>query len=884
MIIHRLTIRNYRGVDEASVEFAPVGITLIEGANEVGKTSLIEAMRNIFEYPDNSKHRSIMAIKPTHRDEGPEVVLEAEAGPYHFTYFKRFHKKPATELTVTAPVAENHTGRQAHERAEEILNETIDRVLWKAVGVQQGEGISQAELRNAGSLTAALDRAAGGEAISEEEISLLELVEKEFLKYYTPGGREGKEIEPARRAEEELESSLSELQLKALEFETDAERAFSVKEEIGKFNETINGLKKEAEDARENLVKVNKLEGEIKTLELELGNLQRDSEAAQKDLEGRKKLIKQIGEREKEIEELTSSLMGTSEKLEKSEESVTSSQRSREDASKSHKELRAARDLRQKDFEYYRDCHDLKLMEERKTRIDEARARAKGAGAVLEKIRIGEDDLEEILAAERECDSAKARLQVGAPSLVIKSLQAVDIEVDGQKLKLESGAEEVRTVTDEMSVVVPDILEVRVAPGTSSEGLGRQLEMAEGELAGLLEKCGVKGSADARKNIQARNEAESQVQEVRKVEEENLRDLTFDELLGRSEGLREVTATYIEDRIENPPMAEDLDSARKAQQEAENALKEAEQYYENADNVCREAENARNDVKGLFIEAESRIAGIRKYLGEMTTDLEKARDSASESDLEQKLSKAGSAAGEKQGIIGLKKEELSELNPDQVRALAETSEGSHKSASERLRNLELEQAGLESRLRALGEEGLHEKVQKVKGDLFRRRRDNRSLFRRASAAHLLYTTMKEEQGKAHEKYKAPFKDRIEQLGRMIYGDSFQVVLNDNLSIESRSLGSRTVPFDSLSGGAMEQLAIIARIAAAMLVSEDKPVPIIIDDALGYTDPGRLKLMGAALAQLGKTGQVIVLTCTPERYAHLGKVEVVPMRSTTAGDN
>ncbi len=70
----------------------------------------------------------------------------------------------------------------------------------------------------------------------------------------------------------------------------------------------------------------------------------------------------------------------------------------------------------------------------------------------------------------------------------------------------------------------------------------------------------------------------------------------------------------------------------------------------------------------------------------------------------------------------------------------------------------------------------------------------------------------------------------------------------------------------------------------MLVSDEKPVPVIIDDALGYTDPGRLKLMGAVLAQAGKAGQVIVLTCTPERYAHLGKVNVVPMRSTMAEVN
>jgi len=71
----RLRIANYRGVDKAKVEFAGTGITLIRGPNEAGKTSLGEAIRLLFEYPDNSKHREILAIKPVHRDEGPEIEL-----------------------------------------------------------------------------------------------------------------------------------------------------------------------------------------------------------------------------------------------------------------------------------------------------------------------------------------------------------------------------------------------------------------------------------------------------------------------------------------------------------------------------------------------------------------------------------------------------------------------------------------------------------------------------------------------------------------------------------------------------------------------------------------------------------------------------------------
>ena len=47
MRFHRLTLRNYRGIEEITVEFAETGVTVIEGDNEVGKTSLAEAIEVI---------------------------------------------------------------------------------------------------------------------------------------------------------------------------------------------------------------------------------------------------------------------------------------------------------------------------------------------------------------------------------------------------------------------------------------------------------------------------------------------------------------------------------------------------------------------------------------------------------------------------------------------------------------------------------------------------------------------------------------------------------------------------------------------------------------------------------------------------------------------
>ncbi len=60
-----------------------------------------------------------------------------------------------------------------------------------------------------------------------------------------------------------------------------------------------------------------------------------------------------------------------------------------------------------------------------------------------------------------------------------------------------------------------------------------------------------------------------------------------------------------------------------------------------------------------------------------------------------------------------------------------------------------------------------------------------------------------------------------------------------------------------------------RMATARLVNPVDRVPVLLDDALGYTDTPRLGRMLRALEGGGQDTQVIVLTANPERYVGLG---------------
>ena len=115
------------------------------------------------------------------------------------------------------------------------------------------------------------------------------------------------------------------------------------------------------------------------------------------------------------------------------------------------------------------------------------------------------------------------------------------------------------------------------------------------------------------------------------------------------------------------------------------------------------------------------------------------------------------------------------------------------------------------------------------------------------------------------RYVEPYRTELQRLGRPVFGPTFEVDIDTDLCIRSRTLDGITVPYDSLSGGAKEQLGILARLAGAALVAKEDAVPVVVDDALGFTDPDRLAKMGEVFDTVGAHGQVIVLTCSPDRY-------------------
>ena len=112
MKLHRLVLTNYRGITHREIDFPERGVVVVAGANEIGKSSMIEALDLLLESKDRSTKKEVKQVKPTHADVGAEVTAEISTGPYRFEYYKRFHKKAETRLTILAPLRRMRLGGQ----------------------------------------------------------------------------------------------------------------------------------------------------------------------------------------------------------------------------------------------------------------------------------------------------------------------------------------------------------------------------------------------------------------------------------------------------------------------------------------------------------------------------------------------------------------------------------------------------------------------------------------------------------------------------------------------------------------------------------------------------------------------------------------------------
>jgi DNA repair exonuclease SbcCD ATPase subunit len=808
---------------------------------------------------------------------GPEIELEMETGKYVFTYFKRFLRKPETRLSITKPNPENITGRQAHDRVNEILKETLDVDLWKALSIMQGEAIDQPELKNKQALSAALDKAAGVQPSASQEIGLFKRISQEYELYYTIGrGTEKKELQYLRNNVTEKEAEVRSIEQDIRTLDTDIDRVPVLQSDLVQLKKREEELSQQMIDITTKLEQISSLENTLSAAALKLESAQKTLQAAQHAKEIRQVMISAVESAAKAHKELQESSSMALPALSQAEEARNKAKVAAGDAEQKRKETESLAALKRSDFDYFHDKLDLDQLLERKQRIDQTRKDAAQAETVLAKNKVDAETLKRIKDAELAYNNACAKMEIGAPSVLLHSISKCRLSIDGTDAVLDINEVRKISVSDKTTVSIPGTLDIEITAGSSIEGLARKAEDARQALQAACAAVTVAGPDEARKAYDERQEALRVVENKVQVEEDNLRDITYESLEQRLHSLQQSVPNYLVKRVKEPTICPDFDTAKKERTKAEENLQAASDELENMRKVLESAGSFYEGVNIKHRESEAKLEQLAKDLSQTQENLDKARKKESDETLDGNLISADRAVLAEDTAYRAAADSLKAFNPEQIRALADSTKGSLKTIKISHDSKDRGLLEIQTRLKIKGEEGLHEKLNAAKNQLEQLEFKNRATTLRANAAKCLFDIMGEERDKASRAYVAPLKEKIERLGRLVFDPSFQVTIDDDLKITSRTVSGVTVPFDSLSGGTREQLSLMYRLSCSMIVAKDGGTPIILDDALGYTDPERLKLMGAVLAVAAKECQIVIFTCVPERYAFIGEAAVVPL--------
>ena len=247
MRLQRVRLKNYRGVTESDVRFSESGVTIVEGPNEVGKTAIPEALQLAIDLPASSQNARVKSVKPVGRDEGPEVEIMLSSGRYELVYEKRWLRDPKTTLDVSSPRSETHTGRDAHDRLQAILAETLDDDLWRALRIEQGIELTLPPF-DLPSMGRALDRAAGGDLATDREDTLWVRIGEEYDKYWTSTGRPKGERKSLESEVEEARDGVGTLKKQLDDVESDAAQISRLVEDAARLDATRDECEKGEQD------------------------------------------------------------------------------------------------------------------------------------------------------------------------------------------------------------------------------------------------------------------------------------------------------------------------------------------------------------------------------------------------------------------------------------------------------------------------------------------------------------------------------------------------------------------------------------------------------------------------------------------------------------
>ncbi|WP_098730635.1 AAA family ATPase [Brevibacterium epidermidis] len=866
MRLHSIRLIDYRAITDATVDFSS-GVTIVEGPNEVGKSSIHQAITQLREDKDSSRKASVKDTQPVGSDVGPQVSLHLSTGDFEVRYSKRWIKQPFTELSILKPVPEQLSGNEAHERFLAILDETVDVDLLDALDVAQGRSLDQASLAEIKALHGALGDA--GEDLADHD-AFLDRVESEYLRFFTAKGKETGEL---RRLTEELpaaDEQYRELKARSADMDALVDRHARATDRLKNVRTQLESAATEREDAEKAVQAVSGLKTALDRALERAGAAQRERQRAEETRDRRRALITETTTAEKAVKAADEALEKVTAAQQEKDSSLDEAQNGLEARQAELVSAQEEAKATSADLARARARKEVDALRKRLVDIREQERRAAEAKATIGSISVTAKDVDKLGGLFTELRIAQNAKTAAAAQIIARRLGDTAVSIDGVDVPKDS-AEEFAVTTD-LQIHIDSVVDITVRPGQSPAELDRELESAQTRLDAELDRLDVTTLEQARERSEVRTDAEAVLAEATST----LRVLIGDDDRDGLDAALTRAEHVAGDAADSSKSAASIDELEARVESTTAAVDDASAKVETARTTLERIRADRDEARVAAVRAQSTREQAATTLHNLSTRLSTDREANSDESLDETLTAAAATLTQLEDEAAAARSEYDAADPETLEMRLQNALQLVESKQKQQEKDRQEVDQLSALIDDRAAEGIYDKLKAAEQNLESIRSKLARMQRQANAIKLLRDTVLTHKEEAQRRYVAPFKEAIEKLGRVIFGQGLSVEISENLEIVSRTLNGRTVAFDALSGGTKEQLALIGRLAVATLVDADAGAPVILDDAFGFSDEQRLAALNVILGNVGRKAQVILLTCQPDRFSSIGGAETVSL--------
>ncbi|GGB13231.1 GTP-binding protein [Brucella endophytica] len=459
--------------------------------------------------------------------------------------------------------------------------------------------------------------------------------------------------------------------------------------------------------------------------------------------------------------------------------------------------------------------------------------------------------LDELQALEIEIAKLRAAEEAARPSVAIRYEAGATAAVTMNGTPLDDG--EHRGFDEHAELAVPGIGTITLHSNRPAS-TGTRLEKAEAARLKLLGWMGIKTLAEGRERQARAQRMESDLKALRG-------QLSLLAPKGLAE-LREEVAAREAAGAESLELKWDP-----AQIEA--AYAEAEEQRKAARLALRELEPMRESLNSAFIAAEAALTSVKlemERIGAMLgPEAERGERERSLSETFNAADRALATAEAHAATLRAAAVDLQSAEATLKRALSV-----HEAAEKEINTLRETIASLSGEIATRSDEAVEEKWRETSEALSAAKSRVEMFEKEVAVLRRLSSALESARAKARELYLKPVMAELRPLLGLLFDDVSLTFDEKTLLPQKIERNGQEEDVDRLSGGMREQLSVLTRLAFAKLLARDgRPAPVILDDALVYSDDDRIEKMFDALHRQSRDQQIIVFSCRQRAFQKLG---------------